>query len=286
MPKADGRGSRNRSNPKLAACRSMGIGHALVVVFPLLVLICSITAPATTLAQTPPSNTAGSQELDSEFLDDDLDFLDEEEPDAAPPIIVRDPIEPWNRFVFQFNNDAYFLLIRPAARAYKTVVPGEIRYAVKNFFFNLGSVFRFTNCVLQGKFRKAGNEFGRFFINTTVGLGGLWTPSERYPSLNPDPEDLGQTLGHWGVGNGLYIVWPLLGPSTLRDSSGFVGDWLYNRYVYNLDSATAIGLYTLTLLNDASYRLGDYETILEAVIDPYASVRDGYIQYRDVQVRK
>ena len=153
-----------------------------------------------------PESTA-SDELDSDYLDEDLDFLDEEE-EQLPTPLIWDPLEPWNRGVFKFNTDTYFILFKPMAEVYEFVTPSEIRLAIKNFFFNLGSPMRLLNCLLQGKFHQFGQEFGRFFINTTVGLGGVGNAAEHFPSLNPDEEDLGQTLGYWGLGHGFYIVWP------------------------------------------------------------------------------
>ena len=222
--------------------------------------------------------------MEDEFLDENLDFLDEEEEEEIPP--VADPLEPWNRMMFSFNDDLYFGILKPLALGYRYVMPWEVRLIVRNLFFYIGTPIRLANCLLQGKFRAFGAEFGRFFINTTVGMVGIMDVAENFPDLNPDEEDFGQTLGHYGIGNGPYIVWPFLGPSTLRDSTGFLGDWLYTRYFYTLTRGQAIGLYAFRSVNETTFRIGDYETLKDAALDPYRALRDGYIQYRLLKVRK
>jgi phospholipid-binding lipoprotein MlaA len=170
------------------------------------------------------------------------------------------------------------------------VVPTPVRVSVKNFFFNLLMPVRLVNCLLQGKGKAAGGELGRFVINSTVGMLGFLDPAERYPELNPPPEDLGQTLGYYTVGNGIYLVWPFLGPSTLRDTMGTIGDWAMNPVSFmklvNVDagaltsSTTNVVAYGVRTVNDTTFRIGDYETLKSAALDPYEAFRDAYIQNR------
>lgn len=272
----------NTIAPKPPAPRRIASGHRFWVPVLAALLVC-LVAPPPAAAQFRSDQ---SNEMIDEFSDENLDFLEEEEEIEGQLSPVADPLEALNRVVFQFNNDLYFVVLKPLARVYRWGLPKEVRGVVKSLFFYIGSPVRLTNCLLQGKWRALGAEFGRFFLNTTVGLLGVWTPSQYFPHLNPDEEDFGQTLAHYRIGNGIYIVWPFLGPSTLRDSVGFLGDWFYTRYIYELPRSTAIGLYAFKAVNDTSFRLGDYETILEAAIDPYQALRDGYIQYRELKIQK
>ncbi len=132
---------------------------------------------------------------------------------------------------------------------------------------------------------KAKAEVDRFLINTFVGIGGFGNPAVKFPGLNPRQEDLGQTFAVWGVGNGFYLVIPFRGPSTLRDGLGTVGDifldpsyWI-GREVDNL--WVTVGLWTGEVINNASFRIGDYEAIKAAALDPYVAIRNGYIQNRN-----
>jgi phospholipid-binding lipoprotein MlaA len=154
---------------------------------------------------------------------------------------------------------------------------------------------RFANCLLQGKFKAADGEFGRFLVNSTIGLAGLFDPAGQFPELNPPEEDFGQTLGHYTVGNGWYLVWPFLGPSTVRDSVGAVGDWVLNPFSFmtliNVDAGaltttTNMGVFAVRTVNDTSFRIGDYETLKDAALDPYEAFRDAYIQNRTSKIAR
>ena len=139
---------------------------------------------------------------------------------------VYDPWEPLNRNIYEFNAgfDTYVFL--PATRAYETVLPSPVRSGVTNVIRNLNEFGVLVNCVLQGKMEKSAITTSRFLINTTFGLGGLMDVASNNPDLQRQSEDFGQTLGFWGVGNGPYFVMPFLGPSNLRDTVGFGGDFL------------------------------------------------------------
>jgi phospholipid-binding lipoprotein MlaA len=232
---------------------------------------------------TPPGDT-----LPFDPFDDGLDdpFGDEDEVLQT----VADPIAGFNRAMFTFNDKLYFWVLKPAAIGYRTVVPTPVRVSVKNFFYNLLMPVRLVNCLLQGKGNAAGGELGRFVINTTVGMLGFFDPAEQFPELNPPAEDFGQTLGYYTVGNGIYIVWPFLGPSTLRDTVGSVADWAMNPVSFmqlvSLDAGaltsgtTNVVAFSVRTVNETTFRIGDYETLKSAALDPYEAFRNAYIQNR------
>ena len=185
--------------------------------------------------------------------------------------------------MFHFNDKLYFWFLKPVSTGYETVVPTPVRTGVLNFFTNLAAPMRMGSCLLQGKGEEAGAEFTRLMFNTTFGVLGLGDPAKDYPELNPHDEDLGQTLGAYGVGNGCYIVWPIFGPSTLRDTVGTMGDVFMNPISY-LPLGASMGITGEEKLNQTSFRNGDYESLKEAAIDPYEALRDAYIQHRQAKV--
>jgi phospholipid-binding lipoprotein MlaA len=220
---------------------------------------------------------------DDEFLDDE-EFMDEELVSDSEAVAVADPFRPVNYAIFQFNDKLYFWVLKPVSSGYKAIIPVEIRVCTLNFFNNLYMPVRFTNCLLQGKFKNAAAEFGKFFINTTAGGLGVGDVARRYPELNPPEEDFGQTLGYWGFGNGFYLVLPVLGPSTLRDGIGRLGNWAVDPLSYLEPWDVSLAVWGLKNVNATSFRIGDYETIKDAAIDPYGAFRDGYIQFRRTKV--
>ena len=217
-------------------------------------------------------------------LDDEFDFPEEQGQPAA--VRISDPLAPVNRVIFQFNDKLYFWALKPVAQGYNVVFREDIRQCIANFFSNLLTPVRLANCILQGKFKAAGTETARFFVNTTMGVLGFGDAGKVIFHLEISDEDLGQTLGVYGLGNGFYIVWPIFGPSTLRDSVGFGGDLFVNplTYIEPFAAAAAVGGYRR--LNDLSLRIGEYEAIKEAAIEPYTAVRDGYVQFRNALVDK
>ncbi len=247
----------------------------------------SSAAPADTAGGKAVSGASQQSTDDFEYSDeaamDDEDFLDEDD-DTEPAVDIPDPLAPFNRAMYVFNDRAYFWVLKPVALAYRRVAPEQFRLCVKNFFYNIAAPIRFANCLLQGKFTSAARELTRFFINSTVGCGGLNDLTPLYPDLQTSPEDLGQTFGHYGIGEGFYIVWPLLGPSSLRDTIGMVGDIFIDPVTYFNTATIGIGTRALDMINLTSFRIGDYEAIKEAAIDPYEALRNGYLQYRRKQV--
>ncbi len=211
---------------------------------------------------------------------DDADYLD----DAEPRSTVADPLYEVNHAVFEFNDKMYFWVLKPVARGYKAVVPAVVRQGVRNFFHNLGSPVRITNCFLQGKMGAAASEMCRFVYDTTFGILGFLDPAKDYPHLNPPEEDFGQTLGVFGVGNGFYLVLPFLGPSTLRDAVGMGGDYFLNPTAYIDPAVIGWSMKAEDSVNDLSFRIGQYEELKDAAIEPYTSFKDGYIQYRNKKI--
>jgi len=209
----------------------------------------------------------------------DEDWLDEEQ------VSVADPLEPVNRFFFHFNDRLYFWVLKPTATLYSHVVAKDIRICIRNAFANLLAPVRVVNNVLQGKMGNAGVELQRFLLNSTIGVVGLADVAKNEFNLRPKDEDLGQTLGFYGAGAGLYINWPILGPSNVRDSIGRLGDAFLDPLNYlagNIYVRAAI--YGGERVNDTSLTLGDYELFKETTIDPYTALRDAYQQFRQGRI--
>jgi phospholipid-binding lipoprotein MlaA len=193
-----------------------------------------------------------------------------------------DPIEGFNRGVYKFNDALDRGVLKPSAKAYVKVTPEWFRTGVGNFFMNLKGPGTIVNQLLQGKFREAGQDTGRFLLNTTFGLAGVIDVA----SMNELPqhdEDLGQTLGKWGVPPGPYLMLPFLGPATVRDGpSRIVDTFLEPLYWYDTGNARWVSL-GLSILDDRARLLPLDETLAETY-DPYAFIRDAYLQRRQYLV--
>ena len=214
---------------------------------------------------------------------DDYGNVTEEEVSGGESPRIADPIEPWNRAMYHVNDKLYFWLMKPAATGYKYAVNEDFRGIFSNFYQNLKAPIRIVNNLLQGKPRYAGIELVRLLINSTVGVGGLRDCAKECFGINGRDADFGQTLGKYGVGFGFYIVWPVLGPSSPRDTVGWVGDWLLKPQTYvssEVISPEGTGLYVHEQVNYTSFHVGDYEALKQAAIDPYVAMRDAYVQYR------
>ena len=202
---------------------------------------------------------------------------------AAPPAPGHDPWEHWNRKVHAFNMAIDRAVAAPLARAYVKVVPRPVRLGVGNFFSNLGQPVSALNALLQGKPGQAGQSLGRFLVNATVGLGGLFDPASRMDIPNRS-EDFGQTLGVWGWETSRYVELPLFGPRTVRDVFGLVGDGQVSPLRQVDDDAWRVGLQGLQLV-DLRTQLFAVDRLREGAADEYALVRDAWMQRRDYQIR-
>jgi phospholipid-binding lipoprotein MlaA len=226
-----------------------------------------------------------SQPIDPTAFDED-ESSDSRAEEAVSSESLADPIEPVNRAFFHFNDKLYFWVLKPVATGYKTVFDEELRVCFRNFFSNLLAPVRVANCLLQGEFKGAGNEAARFGINTTLGFFGFVDQGKDHFDIDKQDRDFGQTLGKWGAGPVFYINWPILGPSSLRDTAGFVGDTLMDPQTYLLTRPVSVGLRAFKTVNETSLSIGDYEAIKKAALDPYIAVRDGYYQYRQNKIKK
>jgi phospholipid-binding lipoprotein MlaA len=191
----------------------------------------------------------------------------------------RDPLEPLNRGIYTFNDGADNLVIKPVALFYQQIVPQWMRSGVSNFFSNINDVIVALNNLLQGKFSDAGSDVTRLAINTTVGVLGLFDFATGW-GFDKHEEDFGQTLGYWGIGNGPYIVLPILGPSNLRDSVGWFGDYYAWPITYIDDDGTRNILIGMRVISGRAELLAAGRILETAALDPYAFVRDAYFQRR------
>jgi phospholipid-binding lipoprotein MlaA len=195
-------------------------------------------------------------------------------PNANP----NDPLEPLNRTVFNANDKIDKYVAIPLAKGYQRVTPTPVRTAVTNFFGNLGDVGNTVNNLLQGKGEDAVNSLMRVAVNTVFGIGGLIdiaTPA----GLRKHPQDVGLTLGNWGISSGPYLVLPLFGPSSFRDGVGLTADFRLDPVSYTAPAARN-SLYGLNIVNTRTNLLGTTELLEQVALDKYTFVRDGYLQRR------
>lgn len=196
----------------------------------------------------------------------------------------HDPLEPINRFTFAVNLKADEWAIKPAAQAYRAVIPTPVRTGVQNVFGNIADLWTGANNLMQGKINEAKTDATRVVINSTIGVVGVVDFASDW-GYQKHKEDFGQTLGAWGVPAGPYIVLPLLGPSTLRDSVAQIGVDVHASPFRYLADPGARNSITAVRLTDSRSRLLDREKALQGVaLDQYLFVRDAYLQRRQAQV--
>lgn len=199
---------------------------------------------------------------------------------TGPGTNPRDPLEPLNRSVSDFNEGVDAVVLKPAATAYKQMLPPLVRTGVSNFFGNLTDVWSFVNSVLQLKLQNAAENFMRVNVNTFFGLGGILDIASDL-NIERHREDFGQTLGRWGVPAGPYIVLPLLGPSTLRDSLALgLVDRKADVVSHVAPAGDRYSLYVLRALDTRSNLLRVSAVLDEAALDKYSFTRDAHLQRR------
>jgi phospholipid-binding lipoprotein MlaA len=191
----------------------------------------------------------------------------------------RDPLEPVNRGIYQFNENVDKAILKPVAQGYRYVVPQFIRASVSNFFSNLNDVVVALNNLLQGKVTTAYSDLGRVAINSTLGVLGLFDVASE-AGIEKHEEDFGQTLGYWGVGDGPFLMLPFFGPSNARDAVGRVADYYSDPVTYVNEMRVRNWMWGTRIVNRRSELL-DASTVLQtAALDPYEFVRDAYLQRR------
>ena len=204
---------------------------------------------------------------------------DEPQPGAGRLPHPADPLERWNRGVFSFNEGLDKAVLKPVANGYRKVVPEPIRQAVGNFFGNFGDAWSAANHFLQGKPVTGLQMTMRFATNTTLGFGGLLDIGTEV-GLERQEEDFGQTLGRWGMPAGPYLVWPLLGPSSVRETAALPLDRGWSPSIAFSDTADRFGLTSLNIVDTRARLLGASQILDDIALDKYSFVRDAYLARR------
>ena len=231
------------------------------------------------------SDAGAAAQPESTQAEVDWTELDEDDQELE----VWDPIEPFNRGMFWFNDKLYFYLLKPVAKGYRFITPEPVRESVGNFFHNLATPVRFVNCLLQGKGSAAAGELALFMINSTFGIAGLFDLSPD-DMVKPDAEDFGQTMGHYGMPSGFYLVLPVFGPTNARDAVGLVADSLTHPvpspFYLKMKPLEVSGIQTYDTVNELSLDKDTYESIKQDALDPYLFVRSSFMQKRAAKIEK
>ena len=204
---------------------------------------------------------------------------------AAAPPSKPDPRDPWermNRVTYRFNDRVDRAVTKPVARAYRRVTPQPVQAGVSNFLVNLSYPVVILNDLMQGQFKPFLNDTGRLLLNTTLGIGGVLDPATA-AGLDKNDRDFGQTLGSWGARPGPYLVLPFMGPSDVRDTFGRAGDIFSDPRHYIDNDLVGYGLFALGVVDTRAHLL-DLEGVIGSAYDPYAFVRNAYLQKREFKV--
>ena len=191
----------------------------------------------------------------------------------------RDPLEPMNRAIYSFNDGVDRALFKPVAEGYRAVLPAFVRTGVSNVFANINDVLIALNNLLQGKLVNAISDVGRVLVNTTVGVVGFFDMATHF-GLEKHNEDFGQTLGYWGIGDGPYLVLPIIGPSNLRDAVARIVDFKTDPITYVRSMSLRNSLWGTRALSQRADLLDTSKILETAALDPYEFLRDAYLQRR------
>ncbi len=249
---------------------------------------------AATVVDTADNSKEKKEAIPDLLGDDDWseeDWQDEEEGAAeelsAERETIHDPFEPANRIFFSFNNHLYDWVLKPATEGYSWLLPIEVRESIGNLFTNIGAPVRLVNTTLQGDMEKSTIIIERFLINSTLGAFGLHDVADENFHIKGQKADFGQTLGVWGVGFGPYLCWPLLGPSSVRDSVGLGIDSYLNPTGYIIDDwEMQLGYTGLKMTNTLSLHPGLVEDLRRVSLDPYVAARQAYFDYRSNMITR
>ena len=254
-----------------------------------LIVIMSVIVPVSLVMA---DDTAASQNRFPDLLGDDFAGDDEwdekydDDFDIEEITSISDPLEPLNRVFFTFNDKVYEWVLSPITDGYIWAVPRDLRECFGNFFYNLAAPVRFVNSILQGELRQSGIVLSRFLINSTLGVYGLVDIANLEFDIYPRNADFGQTLGRWGVGDGVYIFWPVIGPSSIRGSVGLVVDAYTHPIPYFYERrALDIFYYTSNMINTLSLSPDAYDDLKRFSLDPYIASRQVYYDYRKALIR-
>ena len=214
--------------------------------------------------------------------EEDEDFFEEE-----GEVVISDPLKWFNKPMYHFNDKLYSWFLRPTCKAYQKVIPNIARGRVRDFFSNLKSPLRIVSNGLQGDLKQSARETGRFIINSTIGLGGLFDPAGRRFKISKKIEDFGQVFGKWNIRSGPYLHLPFYGPSNLRDSVGsvFDGFFLASNYFFPHNIEGVIGVRGLQLVDNTTALMNQIDGLKRDAIDPYSYSRDAWLQFREQQVK-
>jgi phospholipid-binding lipoprotein MlaA len=193
-----------------------------------------------------------------------------------------DRFERVNRSVYSFNRAIDHAVVRPVARAYVKITPAPVRSSISNFFSNLDYPVTIVNDFLQGKLHDGFSDVGRFGVNTVIGIGGLFDPASHW-GMEKHNEDFGLTLARWGLQSGPYLMLPILGPSTVRDAPGRVADRFVTPTSYLNNTGVEVGTFVVKGVTTRAGAL-DMDTLIDSAFDPYAFVRNAWLQRREYKV--
>ncbi len=196
------------------------------------------------------------------------------------PVEAHDPWESFNRGMYTFNDKVDAAITKPIAKGYRAITPNVVEKSVSNFFSNLGEINTIANDFLQFKIPEAFSDTGRFVVNSTIGIGGLFDVA-KHLGIKKRDEDFGQTLGTWGANNGPYLVLPFLGPSSVRDGFGLAVDFQIDPIAETDNRDTRNILYTLDIVRKRAELLEAGDILDEAAFDPYIFLREAYLQRRN-----
>lgn len=253
------------------------IMHSFLCISLLLVIMASFACADL----NGPADVSDASAFSSDLYADDLfaDDLYADEEESA----VYDPLEQLNRGTFWFNEKCYLYLFKPIARGFR-IVPLPVRTGLGKMFDNLRSPIRAFNSLFQGSFKQAGTETTRLVVNSTLGLAGFYDPADHFWNLKKKDEDFGQTLGYYGVGEGFYVVLPLLGASNVRDGLSLVPDSYAAILPWWTRFEVSVALKGGEAVNRISLDKDTYESIVAEQLDPYLFIRDAYTQNRRAKV--
>lgn len=223
------------------------------------------------------TTSQGSIEIEPTVVDMQV-LAEDAEPGTEPTSIYYDPLEGWNRAVFRFNHVSYTYALIPLAKGYETVLPSPVRDKVGNAFANIREPLNLVNNALSGEIKSAGANLSRFVINSTLGIFGLFDPATSWFDIAESSRSIADTLGHYNVGHGPYLVLPILGQSDLRGATSVVGEAVFHPLNKLLDTPDLYYVQGVNITNTFADRATLYQTLYQQAEDPYLYFRNQHLQ--------